>query len=78
MDTPKYTPVLDEALRHQVELLDSAAREFFEERAGIIEFEGGLSRAEAERRAYVETIGRYGQADKTHPSRVQLSSKDQK
>ena len=60
MDTPKYTPVLDEALRHQVELLDSAARECFEERAGIIEFEGGVSRAEAERRAYVATREHFG------------------
>ena len=60
MNTPKYTPVQDEALAHQVELLDSAAREFFEERAGIIEFEGGLSRAEAERRAYLETREHFG------------------
>ena len=60
MNTPKYTPVQDEALAHQVELLNRVAREFFEERAGIIEFDGGFSRAEAERRAYLETIARYG------------------
>ena len=31
-----------------VETLNSDAREFFEERAGIAEFEAGMSRAEAE------------------------------
>ena len=79
MNTPKYTPVQDEALAHQVELLNSAAREFFEERAGIIEFGGGFSRAEAERRAYAETIAYYGKAHaKTVLSTGQVSPKDQK
>ena len=31
-----------------VETLDSDAREYFEERAGIAEFEAGMSRADAE------------------------------
>ena len=79
MNTPKYTPVQDEALAHQVELLDSVAREFFEERAGIIEFSGGFSRAEAERRAYAETIAHHGKVHtKNVLSTAQVSPKDQK
>lgn len=37
------------------ECLEEGMREWFEERAGIMEYDGGLSRAEAERRARVET-----------------------
>jgi chromosome segregation ATPase len=35
-------------VRQFVESLDSNAREYFEERAGIAEFEAGMSRADAE------------------------------
>ena len=35
-------------VRQFVETLDIDAREYFEERAGIAEFEAGMSRAEAE------------------------------
>jgi hypothetical protein len=38
-----------------VELLDESAREFFEERAAIIEYMGKFPRVEAERLALVET-----------------------
>ncbi len=38
---------MDERLK----TLDDDAREFFEERAGIMEFDGGLPRAEAEQAA---------------------------
>jgi len=36
--------------------LDANAREFFEERAGIRQFDGGLSREEAERLAMQDVI----------------------
>lgn len=39
---------LNPALAQQVAELNADEREFFEERAAIREFEGGLSRAEAE------------------------------
>ena len=39
-------------------LSDEAARELFEERAAILEFEAGLPRAEAERRAREMACGR--------------------
>lgn len=32
-------------------------RELFEERAAIMEFDGGLPRIEAERRAWAEVVG---------------------
>ena len=40
-----------------------AEREFFEERAGILEFDGGFARDEAERRARVETLAYYFEGD---------------
>lgn len=62
-DAPPPTPVLDALKRHKSEivaLLASNAEEwsaeewqaFFDERAGIAEFNGGLPRAEAEARAF--------------------------
>ncbi len=42
-----------------VETLDSNAREYFEERAGIAEFEAGMSRLEAEQFAMELTLARF-------------------
>jgi len=42
-----------------VESLDSNAREYFEERAGIAEFEAGMSRMEAEQFAMELTMSRF-------------------
>ncbi len=42
-----------------VETLDSNAREYFEERAGIAEFEAGMSRLEAEFFAMELTLARF-------------------
>lgn len=39
-----------------LETLDDDAREYFEERAGIIEYDAKKSRAEAEALAYAETL----------------------
>jgi hypothetical protein len=39
-----------------LETLDDDAREFFEERAAIMEFDGGLSRMEAEQAAKALTL----------------------
>ena len=38
-------------LAEWLETLDDDAREYFEERAAILEFDGGLSRSDAEREA---------------------------
>lgn len=38
------------------ESIHDRAKEHFEERAGIVEHDGGLSRQEAERRAVIETL----------------------
>ena len=43
-----YPEPLSLDVRQFVETLDNNAREYFEERAGIAEFEAGMSRAEAE------------------------------
>lgn len=45
-----------EALAQWVIRLDESAREFYEERAGILQFDAKLSRLEAERRAYQMTL----------------------
>jgi hypothetical protein len=45
-----------EALVHWAMTLDESAREFYEERAGILQFQAELSRIEAERQAYQMTL----------------------
>ena len=52
MGNPQYPVVQDQDLVAKVAALDEDAREFFEERAGIRQYEGGLSRQEAEAQAY--------------------------
>jgi hypothetical protein len=47
-ETPAFPVPLDPEIAQWVMTLDDDAREFFEERAGIREFDGGLSRPEAE------------------------------
>ena len=42
-----------------VSTLDSNAREYFEERAGIAEFEAGMSRADAEQFAMELTLAHF-------------------
>ncbi|MEP0960658.1 MAG: hypothetical protein ABJQ70_19100 [Roseobacter sp.] len=39
--------------------LDPEARDAFEERAAILEYDAGLSRAEAERQAFIEVMDAY-------------------
>lgn len=51
MSNPNYPIPLDQVIADWVISLDDNAREFFEERAGIREYEGGLSRREAESEA---------------------------
>jgi hypothetical protein len=53
-----YTLTLDANLARLVGTLDEDAREFYEERAGILEFEAGLDRAKAEKMAWNE-VQRY-------------------
>ena len=50
MDAPDPVPA-DRQVSRFVSTLDPDAREFFEERAAILEFEAGLARADAERQA---------------------------
>lgn len=56
MNAAKYTPPLAAEVAQWASTLDAAAREHFEERAAIREFDGGLSRRDAERAAMDETI----------------------
>ena len=48
MENKPYQEPLNTDVKHFVETLNINAREYFEERAGIAEFEAGMSRAEAE------------------------------
>lgn len=56
MNAAKYTLPLAADVAQWASTLDGAAREHFEERAAIREFDGGLSRRDAERAAMEETI----------------------
>jgi len=48
MNQSPHPEPLSQAVKQFVETLDIDAREYFEERAGIAEFEAGMSRVEAE------------------------------
>lgn len=56
MSAPNYVPPTDPVLARWFEALDDDAKEFFQERAGIGEFEARLSRTSAEAAAYEETL----------------------
>ena len=56
MNAAKYTPPLAADVAQWADSLDGAAREYFEERAGIREFDGAQSRLDGERAAMEETI----------------------
>ena len=56
MNARKYTPPLDPNLAIKVDALDDAAQEFYQERAGIRQFDGVLSRPEAEAGAWEDTL----------------------
>lgn len=55
MNSNNYTIALNPALAKRVAALDDDAREFYEERAGIFEYEAGNPRAKAEYLAWKET-----------------------
>lgn len=50
----RYVSPENQALRRQIEGLDDDSREFFEERAGILEYDGGYPRSQAEALAWEE------------------------
>lgn len=54
-----YPEPLSQDLRQFVETLNIDAREYFEERAGIAEFEADMSRAEAEKFAMELTLDHF-------------------
>ena len=56
MDFNPFPVPCDPVVAAFVRTLDPDEREFFEERAAIAEYEGCLSRAEAEARAYALTL----------------------
>ena len=55
MAEPRYTTPLDPAIAAEANLLDEDAREYFEERAAIRQFSGGMDQCSAERAALEET-----------------------
>lgn len=55
MNRPKYLPPSDPFLAEWFAELDDDAMEFFQERAGIREFDGRLTRAKAEAAAFDDT-----------------------
>lgn len=63
MNARKYTPPLDPKLAIKVDALDDTAQEFFQERSGVRQYDGGLSRAEAEAAAWEDTLRYLEQRD---------------
>lgn len=55
-----WAPIANQRIRAQVEQLEPAAREYFEERAGILEFEAQQQRAAAEALALQQTMQAFG------------------
>lgn len=53
-----HTESVDNEVQQALTTLTDAEREIFEERAGIMEFDGGLSRGDAERAAIKAVLGR--------------------
>ena len=51
-----YMPPLDPELARKFDALDLTAQEFYQERAGIRQFDGGQSRREAEAGAWEDTL----------------------
>lgn len=56
---PKEKPVTDPIVSDLVALLDEDLRESYEERAAIMEFDGGVDRELAEALALLQVIARY-------------------
>lgn len=63
MDAPEYVPPLDPELARKFYALDPAAQEFYQERAGIRQFDGGQSQREAEAEAWEDTLRYLEQRD---------------
>lgn len=66
MNAAKYPTPLDPAVAQWADELNDADLEWFQERAGILEFDAGLSRSEAEQRAREATV-RMQQRRNTNP-----------
>ena len=54
-----HKPPVDELVADMINFLDAGLREDFEERAGIIEFDGKLSRGHAECLALLDVLRRH-------------------
>ncbi len=54
-----HKPPIDELVADMINFLDAGQREDFEERAGIIEFDGKLSRGHAECLALLDVLRRH-------------------
>jgi hypothetical protein len=54
--TGSYLQPLEPDVAHAVAKFDEAARELFEERAAILEFDAGMPRSDAERKALAMTL----------------------
>ena len=54
-----HKPPVDELVADMINFLDASQREDFEERAGIIEFDGKLSRGHAECLALLDVLRRH-------------------
>ena len=78
MNAPKYRPPLDPAVAIWAEHLDSDAREYFEERAAIREFDGLQPRVQAEAEAKKETEVFLARRNQASAERPQLRTKPQK
>lgn len=60
MAQPHYPEPLDAHVRKIVSQFDAHRREAFEERAAIVEYDGHVDRAQAERLAVLDVLATYG------------------
>lgn len=72
--TPVHSPEpLDEHVRQIVARFDDNRREAFEERAAIVQYDGHVDRAQAERLAVLDVLAHYGLPCLVHLLRVDIA-----
>ena len=72
--TPFHPPEpLDEHVRQIIARFDDNRREAFEERAAIVQYDGHVDRAQAERLAVLDVLAHYGLPCLVHLLRVDIA-----
>ena len=66
-----YKPINNNSIINYAELLTPCIDKYeFEERAGIMEYEGNLPRPEAEKQAYLDLKEKYKESEPSEPNKM--------